>query len=171
MGVSSISDHIWILLTDTFVMVTEIAFLKKYRKRMMDLEMDYNIIVPGKVFFVNQSWILSSIQTIESDKIKTVRSSFPSKIASFFNYGTVDILTEGDNITMMGSMSMYYVQDPDGVVSNIQLLLSGKTLEEPATSNNVWTVIKKAEQVITKDTPLKSQVHKKNTRAKVENII
>ena len=97
--------------------------------------MDYNVVVPGKVFFVNQSGILSSVQTIESDKIKTVRSSFPSKIASFFNYGTVDILTEGDTQAMMGTMSMYYVTNPDGVVSNIQSLLdekkTGDTLETP----------------------------------------
>lgn len=97
-----------------------------YRKRMMDLEMDYNIIVPGKIYFTNQSGVLSSMQTIESDKIKTVRSSFPSKIASFFNYGTVDILTEGDTQAMMGTMSMYYVTNPDDVVSGIQLLLDTK---------------------------------------------
>lgn len=82
------------LATDTLIMIMEIVFLSMFRKRMMDLEMDYNIIVPGKVFFVNQSGVLSSIQTIESDKIKTVRSSYPSKLASFFDYGTVDILTE-----------------------------------------------------------------------------
>jgi hypothetical protein len=67
-------------------MIIEMIFLKLYRKRMVDLEMDYNVIIPGKIFFVNQSGVLSSIQTIESDKIKTVRSAFPSKIASFFNY-------------------------------------------------------------------------------------
>jgi hypothetical protein len=75
-------------------MVMEMVFLKMYRKRMMDLEMDYNIVVPGKIFFVNQSGVLSSVQSLESDKIKTVRSAFPSKIASFFNYGNVEILTE-----------------------------------------------------------------------------
>lgn len=118
-----IGDHFWILTIDTAVIIVEIILLKMYRKRMMDLEMDYNIIVPGKVYFANQSGILSSIQTIESDKIKTVRSSFPSKIASFFNYGTVDILTEGDTQAMMGTMSMYYVTNPDDVVANIQSLL------------------------------------------------
>jgi len=95
---------------------------------MMDLEMDYNIVVPWKIFFVNQSGVLSSIQTIESDKIKTVRSMFPSKIASFFNYGTVDILTEGDTQAMIGTMSMYYVTDPDWVVTNIQSLLDKEKL-------------------------------------------
>lgn len=118
-----LGDHFWVLATDTLVMIMSIVFLKMFRKRMMDLEMDYNVVVPGKIFFVNQSGVLSSIQTIESDKIKTVRSSFPSKIASFFNYGTVDVLTEGDTQAMMGTMSMFYVTDPDGVVANIQSLL------------------------------------------------
>jgi hypothetical protein len=94
-----------------------------YRKRMMDLEMDYNIVIPGKIYFVNQSGVLSAIQTIESDKIKTIKSSFPSKIASFFDYGTVDVLTEGDSEAMLGTMSMYYVTDPDGIVTSIQSLL------------------------------------------------
>jgi hypothetical protein len=90
---------------------------------MMDLEMDYNIVVPGKIYFVNQSGVLSTIQTIESDKIKTIKSSFPSKIASFFNYGTVDVLTEWDSEIMLGTMSMYFVTDPDGIVTSIQSLL------------------------------------------------
>ncbi len=121
---SAIGANFWILTTDILIILLEIIFLKMYRKRMMDLEMDYNIVVPGKMYFVNQSWVLSSIQTIESDKIKTVRSSFPSRIASFFNYGTVDVLTEWDTQAMIGTMSMYYVTDPDTVVANIQSLLT-----------------------------------------------
>jgi hypothetical protein len=50
-----LGDHFWILMTDIFVMLTEMYFIKIYRKRMIDLEMDYNVIVPGKIFFVNQS--------------------------------------------------------------------------------------------------------------------
>ena len=116
-------DHIWILTIDTGIMILEMIFLRLYRKRMIDLEMDYNVIIPGKIFFVNQSWVLSSIQSIEGDKIKTVRSLFPSKIASFFNYWTVDILTEGDDVAMIWTMSMYYVTNPDNIVTNIQSLL------------------------------------------------
>ena len=89
-----LGDHIWIVSTDLLVMFCEIVFLRMFRKKMIDLEMDFNIIVPGKIFFVNQTGVLSSVQSIESGKIKTVRSYFPSKIASFFNYGTIDILTE-----------------------------------------------------------------------------
>jgi hypothetical protein len=150
----SIMTHIWIVITDSLIMLMEIMFLSKYRKRMMDLEMDYNVIVPGKIFFVNQSGILSSMQTIESDKIKTVRSSFPNGIASFFNFGTIDILTEGDSIEMLGTMTMYYVEDPDTVVANIELLLSGKDtiqqekLRKSNSKNHTVNTQKKVEQII-----------------------
>lgn len=95
----------------------------------MDLEMDYNIFVPGKIFFVNQSGILSTIQTIDGDKVKTVQSIFPSKIASFFNYGTVHVLTEWDT-AMIGTMNMYYVTNPDKAVAYIQELISIEEEEE-----------------------------------------
>ena len=47
----------------------------------MDLEMDYNIVVPGKIIFVNQSGMLSSSQAVEGEKVKTVTSKYPSWIA------------------------------------------------------------------------------------------
>ncbi len=120
-----IGEYFWVLATDTFVVLIEIWFLRQFRKRMMDLEMDYNIIVEGKIFFVNQSGLLSTIQTIDWNKIKTVQSIFPSKIASFFNYGTINILTEGD-ATNIGTMSMYYVTDPDRIVTYIQTLIDAR---------------------------------------------
>lgn len=77
---------IFLIIIDFLVIFGEIHFLRQFRKRMMDMEMDFNIIVHGKIFFVNQSGLLSDIQTIESDKIKTIKSNFPNKIASFFNF-------------------------------------------------------------------------------------
>ena len=62
---------------------------------MMDLEMDYNIVVPGKIIFVNQSGMLSSSQAVEGEKVKTVTAKYPSFISSFFQYGTIEIMTEG----------------------------------------------------------------------------
>lgn len=139
---SRLGEHFWILATDILIMSLEVVFLRMYRKRMMDLEMDYNIVVPGKIYFVNQSGVLSTIQTIESDKIKTVKSSFPSKIASFFDYGTVDILTEWDSQAMMGTMSMYYVTDPDGVVTDIQSLLDIPEWERKVKKQKIETLQK-----------------------------
>lgn len=113
------------------------VLLKSYRKKMLDLEMDYNIVVPGKIFFVNQSGVLSSTQTLESEKIKTVRSSFPSKLASFFNFGNIDILTEGDSLAMLGTLNMYYVTSPDAVVTSIQTLLDEQGFDPKKHKSNL----------------------------------
>lgn len=117
-----LNEHLFLLAIDFIIIIVEIHYLRKFRKRMMDLEMDFNIIVQGKIFFVNQTGLLSDTQTIESDKIKTVKSSFPGKWASFFNYGDIDILTEWDS-SMIGAMKMNYVTSPTNVVNSIQMLL------------------------------------------------
>ena len=89
---------------------------------MIDLEMDFNIVTSGKLYINNQTGVLSNTQMIEGDKIKTVRSSFPNKIASFFNFGNIDILTEGD-MGMMGAITMFYVTSPGEVAKDIERLL------------------------------------------------
>jgi hypothetical protein len=53
---------IWI---DIILLFLQWMLLGRYRRRMMDLEMDYNIVIPGKIMFVNQSGMLSSVNTIE----------------------------------------------------------------------------------------------------------
>jgi hypothetical protein len=55
---------------------------------------------------------------------------------------------------------MYYVQDPDGVVANIQQLLSGKT--EIATLDP-----KKTQEKVSS----KTDIHKKSTQKKIDGII
>lgn len=136
-----LDGHFALLAVDFVIILTEIYYISRFRKRMMDLEMDFNVIVQGKIFFVNQSGILSDTQTIESDKIKTIKSVFPSKLAGFFNYGNIDILTEGDTANI-GSMKMFFVTSPVKVVNSIQQLLGEirsipPKLRDEIASNNV----------------------------------
>lgn len=86
--------------------------------------MDFNLVAGGKIFFVNQSGIFADINTLDAEKIKTIRSTVPNVFASFFHYGTIDILTEGDEI--MGHMQIDYVDDPEETVENITALMTGK---------------------------------------------
>ncbi len=92
--------------------------------------MDFNVVVQGKMFFINQSGVLSNTQTLESDKIKTIKSTFPNALASFFNFGNIDILTEGDQGSL-GAMQMFYVTSPAKVVNSIQTLLGEKRSMTP----------------------------------------
>ena len=181
------NGHIMILAIDFFVIIAEIHYLRRFRKRMMDLEMDFNVVVQGKIFFVNQTGLLSDSQTIESDKIKTIKSTFPNKLASFFNFGNIDILTEGDN-NLIGTMMMYYVISPVEVVNSIQSLL-GEVRSIPPKyrnqipGNEVVTVtnpelIKKMNAVVEEEkTTLKTIQHDMtelkamDTRGKVRDIL
>ena len=79
---------------DGILLFLQWILLGKYRKRMMDLEMDYNIVTPGKILFVNQSGMLSSSQAVEGEKVKTVTAKYPGWMASFFQYGNIEIMTE-----------------------------------------------------------------------------
>lgn len=168
--------HFWVLATDALVILMEIGLLRKYRKRMMDLEMDYNVIVPGKIFFINQSGLLSVIQTIDGEKIKTIQSIFPSKIASFFNYGTVHILTEWDSQEMMGTMSMFYVTSPDAVVTCIHTLIDNP-VSEPKNENikNPQSLINKNDWGLNSDTiadpEIDSHRHSLDTREKIRDVL
>lgn len=161
-----IGEHFWILTVDTFIILTEVWLLRQYRKRMMDLEMDYNILVQGKIFFVNQSWLLSVIQTIEWNKIKTVQSIFPSKIASFFNYGTIHILTEGDT-AMIWTMNMYYVTNPDKAVAYIQSFIDDETNPRKNKSKEISNSNKQEAQI---DQKLVRR-HSLDTREKIRDVL
>lgn len=166
-----IDSHFWILAMDTFVIILEIAFLKQFRKRMMDLEMDYNVVVESKIFFVNQSGILSTVQSIDCNKIKAVQSIFPSKIASFFNYGTINVLTEWDS-SLIGTMTMYYVTDPDGVVANIHTMIDSE-LDTPRV-NPVHSQSENTSETIeinNNDTKNWSNRHTVDTREQVRDIL
>ncbi len=59
------NDWNLMVLVDGGLLFIEWFLLGRYRKRMMDLEMDYNIIIPGKIIFVNQSGMLSSSHSVE----------------------------------------------------------------------------------------------------------
>jgi hypothetical protein len=119
---------IWI---DVFLLFIQWILLGRYRKNMMDLEMDYNIVIPGRIMFVTQSGMLSSVNTVEGDKVKTVSAKYSGWIGSFFNFGTVEIMTEWDNLSMTGTMPMYYVTAPNETGRLIQSMLNRELTEEP----------------------------------------
>jgi len=85
--------------------------------------MDFNVVAPWEILFINQSNMLSSQQTLNSSKIKTIKSSSTNFIASFFNIGNVNILTEGDQWAL-GVMDMYYVDNPSETVKNMKSLVN-----------------------------------------------
>jgi hypothetical protein len=117
-------------LIDVICIGFQLFLIRRFINLIIDLEMDFNIAVKGKIFFIDQSGMYSQINTLEAEKIKNIRSSYPNFLASFFHYGTLEVLTEGDE-TLMGHNIMEFVWEPERTVENLNSLMSGKiTIEE-----------------------------------------
>ncbi len=124
------------IIMDGILLFLQWILLGKYRKRMMDLEMDYNIVTPGKILFVNQSGMLSSSQAVEGEKVKTVTAKYPGWMASFFQYGNIEIMTEWGE-SQLGTTSMYYVPHPNETAWLIQTLLNKEEVKNTPIRNTV----------------------------------
>lgn len=128
-------------IVDIGFLVLQAYLIQKYRKKMIDLEMDYNIVSKNKIIFANQSNMISDKQTIEWNKIKTIKSSYSSKILAFFKVWNIEILTEWDQNNLW-AMSMQFVNLPDKTVSQIHKALEWKMeLIEDKYKNSVFNEI------------------------------
>lgn len=126
---------IWFWVLDIWLLSLQASFIQKYRKRMIDLEMDFNIIVKWKIIFANQSNMVSDRQTIDWNKIKTIKSAYPSKLLAFFKVWNIDILTEWDQWSLW-AMAMYFVNEPDKTVQMITKALDWNFDEDLDTYKN-----------------------------------
>lgn len=65
----------------------QIILIAYYRRRMIDLEMDYILVIPGKIYFIDQVGVHENIQTLQLIRnIKIIQSSYPNFLGSFFNF-------------------------------------------------------------------------------------
>ncbi len=74
--VAKFSTGIWAAL-DIVCILAQLALMSKFIRSMINLEMDFNVVVPGRIFFINQNGMYSDTQTLSGDKIKTIRSTYP----------------------------------------------------------------------------------------------
>lgn len=127
--------HIWVwffwiwwstnwqsLSLDIILIILQWIFLSRYRKKMIDLDMDYTLIIPGRVMSINQSGMLASSQNIDGEKIKSVSARYTGIIGSIFHYGSIEIMTEGDSTSMNGTLPLYYVHNPVETARKIEEL-------------------------------------------------
>lgn len=91
-------------------------------KKWIDYEMDYAIVTPDEVTFHNQSGFFDrDVRTIETEKIKTVKVSKHGLWKSLFNYGSLIVITEGDDSGT--DIELYYVTDPDRTASKVSHII------------------------------------------------
>ncbi|MBP8016608.1 hypothetical protein KAZ01_01235 [Candidatus Gracilibacteria bacterium] len=116
------------------LLLTQLILALKLKEKFIDLQMDFCVIIPGKIMIFDQKGVFLNTQTMESDKIKTITSKIPHFLGSVFNYGDITILAEGDDSSgsSVGFLNLYYVPHPYETVEEINKLLAGdiKTIDK-----------------------------------------
>jgi hypothetical protein len=113
-----------------FFLLAQIFLSIKFKKRMLDLEMDFAIVIPGKIMFYNQSNLQRSEATINSEKIKTITSEYAWLFWSMLNYWDVTVMTEWDEANVW-EMKLHYIPFPTETVYEInELLWTNKAHEQ-----------------------------------------
>lgn len=74
--VAKFSTGVWAVI-DIVCILIQLGLMSKFVRLMINLEMDFNVVVQGRIFFINQSGMYSDTQTLSGDKIKTIRSTYP----------------------------------------------------------------------------------------------
>ncbi|MGE4444420.1 MAG: hypothetical protein AB7E37_05515 [Candidatus Altimarinota bacterium] len=108
---------------NVILLIVQVGMFSSYLVTMINQEMDFKIIQPGQIIFYNQRGVLGDSQNMNANKIKTMNTKYPGILGSFFNYGDILILTEGDQKDY-GEMKMDYVGSPIKTVKEIQKVLN-----------------------------------------------
>lgn len=107
---------------NTLLVFLQIGLFYGYLDIMINTEMDFKIIVPGKILSFNQRGMFGDTQSMNSDKIKTMNTKYPWFLASFLNFWNVIVLSEWD-LHNNGEMVIDYVWDPVKSVKEMEKVL------------------------------------------------
>jgi len=97
----------------------QILVLSRYRRRVIDLEMDFTVVVQGKLYTQNQENMLSVSQVIEWEKVRSISISYSGLLGSFLRYGNLEILTEWH----MAAIHLEFIYKPDEAVTTMNSVL------------------------------------------------
>lgn len=136
------TTNFWVWVINAILLIVQLGLFYSYLLNMINLEMDFNIVIWEKIYFFNQRWVLWDSQNMNANKIKTMNTKYAWLIGSFFNYWEIIILSEGDNWDKTWEMRMAYIWDPTGSVKNIQKVLNNELVTLEKDTNLVFKKIK-----------------------------
>ncbi len=111
-------------LAELLFLIIQIILVGFYRRQMIDLEMDYVLVMPNRVYFVDQIWIHRRTQSIKwVTNIRLITSSYPNFLWSLCNYGTIEVIVKNDTPAIAESYHMRYVANPIEIVNQINMLI------------------------------------------------
>jgi len=95
----------------------------KHRRLSMNLELDFWLAVPGKVYIIDQTGLLSSKQSIVAVNIKTVEWVYKNILWSILWYWDVKFFLEGNIPDQKWVITLDYISNPRKTVDLINKTL------------------------------------------------
>jgi len=89
----------------------------------MNLELDFWLVVPGRVYIIDQTGLLSSKQSIVAQNIKTVEWIYPSLWSSVFWFGNIKFFLEGNIPQEKWIITLDYIKHPRKTIDLINKTL------------------------------------------------
>lgn len=114
----------FVTIGEIFFFGIQIYLIHFYRVHMIILEMDCVIIIPNRVYFIDQIAIYKRNQTIKwVNNIRIISSHYQWFLGSIFNYGTIEIMIKGDTPALAITYLMHFVDQPIEVVNQMNMLI------------------------------------------------
>jgi len=117
-----------------FLFLPQLWLYYWYLKKMMNQEMDYRIIIPWKIMYCNQNWIIKSdTRSINYDKVKSITTQYKWIVNSFFNFWDIIILTEWDpSSDNKWEIHLNYTWHPNSTLKEMEKVLNNnlKAIED-----------------------------------------
>lgn len=162
----------WFGILNSFLLIFQLTIFYSYLSKMINQEMDFKIIVPWQIIFYNQRWLLWDNQTMNSNKIKTMNSSYRWLLGSFFNYWDIVVLSEWDQKDNW-EMTMDYIWFPSKTLKEMEKVLN-KDFESMEKDVNVLLKKFKSEiwidNIDNDENKLKLREYVRNNEEKIKKI-
>lgn len=120
---SELFDNGLMLIALVAGLAVMVSTMLRVIKRFWDYTMDFALITPHEIVHYNQQWILNrSIKTMDMEKVKTINVKWWWFMQSFFNFGSLVFLSEGDS--EYGDLVLSYVAQPSETKKSIMEIKS-----------------------------------------------
>lgn len=116
-------DYIYIIFIEIFLTIAASILVVKHRRLSMNLELDFWFVIPWYVYVIDQTWLLSSKQSIMWQNIKTVEGVYTWLLGSLLWYGDIKIYLEGNMPHEKGVITLDYIRNPRKTVDHINNIL------------------------------------------------
>lgn len=116
-------DQVLLKILEILINIFAGFIIIKHRRLSMNLELDFWLAVPWKIYIIDQTGLLSSKQSIVAVNIKTIEWVYQSILSSVLRYGDIKFFLEWNIPGQKGIITLDYIRHPRKTVDLINKIL------------------------------------------------